>query len=256
MRVGVIISCYNSSATIEKTLRSVDAQTYKEFECIIIDDGSTDDTLSILQSFPFRPGIESRVVSRENKGFAFSLDEGVRLAQGDVIARIDADDLWEPTHLEMVCRAMEESGAVLVGSRATIIDGEDNVIGEYDCPTDNESIIRGLVYDNPMIHSSVVFSKEAYMQTTGYYHDDSEFFKHIADYHLWVELSFLGVCLNIPEKTIRYRYHEDSMSRRVDRATNYKARRYVMTKAYNHHRRYTPHFLWGLLRVTGRMIIS
>ena len=254
MNVSVVLPCYNASSTIIETLDSINKQTLQQMECVIINDGSSDNTSDLIESYKFRKGISVVYISRENKGFLYTLQEGIENSSNELIARIDADDIWEPCHLELLTSVLEKENLVFVGANATLIDVHGKITGHYNVPTTNELLLQKLLNDNVIIHSSVVFRKDIYNRTSGYICGEGDFYKHIADYNLWVEMSFLGKCRNVQERTIRYRVLENSMSRNINKLTNYKARRYVMLKMFKYYHKHTLYFLKSLIKVELRII--
>lgn len=252
--ISVVLACYNAENTIVETLESINGQTHREFECIIINDGSTDDTLNIIDSYIFREGIEKIVISRQNKGFIRSLVDGINKSSGDIIARIDADDIWEKDHLAKLSDILIKEDLCLIGSNATIIDIDGKIIGETNVPLTECKIRKEFLNDNPYIHSSVIFRKSIYSKTSGYMLGEGDFYKHIADYNLWLEMSFYGHCGNMKEKTLRYRIQAASMSRNINKYVNYKARCYVMRKAYNHYHNHFFFFIYNLAKVSIRLL--
>lgn len=122
MEVTVVIPAYNASSTIAEALKSVLAQTLPASEIIVVDDGSTDETADVVQSLA--AGIV--LLRTENRGAASALNSGVEAAQGEVIAFLDADDLWMPEKLELQVRRLAKPG------------GEDLVMCHYEafvCPS-------------------------------------------------------------------------------------------------------------------------
>ena len=119
MRISVVLPCYNAEATLTETLDSINSQSLRSFELIAVDDGSKDCTRCILENYRFREGISFRLVSRENRGFIRTLEEGIGLSSGDIIARIDADDLWMPDHLSLLDSLFcADKDVVLAGTNA------------------------------------------------------------------------------------------------------------------------------------------
>lgn len=254
MNVSIVLPCYNASYTIVETLDSINNQTLEQFECVIINDGSSDNTLNLIESYKFREGISVILISRINKGFLYSLHEGIEKSSHELIARIDADDIWEPNHLELLSSVLKNENLVFVGSNATLIDINGMKIGLYNVPTTNEMFLKKMLNDNQIIHSSVVFRKDIYYKTSGYMCGEGEFYKHIADYNLWAEMSFLGNCRNVPNRTVRYRYLDNSMSRNINKLTNYRARKYVILKMYKYHHKHLLYFIKSLIKVELRII--
>src|SRR6185369_4654551 len=111
--VSIIMPAYNAGKYIADSIRSVLAQTYSNWELIVVDDGSTDDTAAIVQDFTKREG-RVRYIYQENGRLGKARNTGVRNSQGDLIAFLDSDDLWIETKLELQLRALREQNADLV----------------------------------------------------------------------------------------------------------------------------------------------
>lgn len=222
--ISVILPCFNGEATLEETLNSINSQNLA-IELVFINDGSTDRSLEIFKKYKFNENIHIKLLNRDNKGFLFSLDEGIRNASGNYIARIDADDIWCSNHLELIMNEFRANNdLVLVGSNAEIINNKGEIIGTYELPQKHEQILKFMLKDSPFIHSSVIYKKQSYLASKGYLIGNDLFSTLITDYHLWFELSKLGKCKNIPEKTLFYRRSSNSMSRSPDKQLMYKAR--------------------------------
>jgi glycosyltransferase involved in cell wall biosynthesis len=243
--ISVVLPCYNGENTLEKCLESINKQDCK-IELIFIDDGSSDTSLHIFKNFKFNIKCTIKIISRNNKGFLFSLDEGVRHASGDYIARIDADDIWFDNHLDLIMNEFyKDESIVLVGSQAIKIDDNFKILGSYNVPHSQKDIIKLLHSDSAFIHSSVVFKKSAYDMTQGYLIGDDIISMHISDFNLWFELSKLGTIMNLSNETIYYRISNLSMSRKINKFINYKGRYIVMKKVHNY---YQTYFLYSFLQ--------
>lgn len=119
--VSVVLPVYNGEKYLQEAVDSILQQTYCDFELIVINDGSTDNTLDILLEYQKK---DSRVViiSRENRGLVDSLNEGIQISQGKYIARMDADDIAHPTRLEKQVKYMEENEDVyILGTNYSLI---------------------------------------------------------------------------------------------------------------------------------------
>lgn len=125
--VSVIIPCYNGAKYISKTMDSVMSQTYPDWEMIIIDDGSTDESAEIVQAYRER---ESRIhlIRQENAGSAAARNSGIRVARGQYIALLDADDLWDGDFLWNQISYMKEKSSVCVYCSYRMIDGQGKEI--------------------------------------------------------------------------------------------------------------------------------
>jgi glycosyltransferase EpsH len=113
-RISVIVPAYNAAATIRDALASLEAQTMSDFEVIVIDDGSTDDTVQIVRALAEAVGFELRLVSKANGGRADARNTGLALALGEYLAFVDADDTAEPAMLERMLTCAQDTGADLV----------------------------------------------------------------------------------------------------------------------------------------------
>src|SRR6266481_4081519 len=118
-RVSVIIPIYNGATTIERALKSVFEQTFTDFEIVVVDDGSTDDTPSVLAKF----GDRIRMFRQPNRGLPGARNAGVAVSRGELLALIDHDDQWLPRKLEIsVAALLDDSGAALVYSDLVVVN--------------------------------------------------------------------------------------------------------------------------------------
>src|SRR5690349_3684785 len=167
--VTVLMPVYNAERFVTQTAESVLAQTFGDFEFLIINDGSTDRSPEILQDFANRdPRI--RLVSRPNTGYVVALNEGLEKARGEFVARIDADDLADPRRLELqVARMRTESNLVALGSNAWAMDEDGRMLGDYDVPLTHEDIEAAHLKGSSSIHHpAVMFRPEAVKRVGGY----------------------------------------------------------------------------------------
>lgn len=255
MKISVVLPCYNAESTLPETLDSINSQSLHSFELIAVNDGSEDSTSYILENYRFRDGISFRLVSRENRGFIRSLEEGIGLSSGDIIARIDADDLWMPDHLSLLDRLFcTDKDIVLAGTNATYVSADNNMLCVSAMPLSDRDIRKGLLKDNTFIHSSVAFRKSVYKATSGYSCGSDIASNHIADYNLWIELASKGKVVNLKDATVKYRVLPDSMSRNIDRLSNYRARRAMQIKAYRSFGCAPVYFFISLLKTNLRIL--
>ncbi len=127
--VSIITPCYNGAEFLPETAQSVLSQTWRDFEWIIIDDGSKDDSAAIAQGFADADG-RVRLIRQENAGSAAARNHGIREAKGRYIALLDADDLWDPEFLAEQVAFMRGSGASLVCCSYRFIDEDGNETGK------------------------------------------------------------------------------------------------------------------------------
>jgi glycosyltransferase involved in cell wall biosynthesis len=208
LKISVVMPVYNGERYLGESIESILNQTYKDFEFIIINDGSTDRSLDILREFQ-KLDKRIKLVSRENKGVVYSLNEGVKMAQGEYIARMDADDVSDPGRLLKQLKYAQENELAVCGTWAESIDSQGNKIGNLVYPPNVNKIRLFTFLHNPFIHSSVIFRKDLFEKVGGY----KTFFKHIEDYELWTRIVFKYKTGNVPEKLMKYRLHEEQITR-------------------------------------------
>ena len=201
------MSVFNGEKYLKSAVESVLSQSLKDFEFIIINDGSTDKSLDILKEFQ-RQDKRIKLISRENKGLVYSLNEGVKMAQGEYIARLDADDISSSNRLARQLKYAQDNGLAVCGTWAEAIDNEGNKVKAMDYPPPGEKIKLYALRHNPFIHSSVMFRKDVFEKVGGY----RNFFKHAEDYELWTRIVFKYKTDNMPEVLLKYRLHKDQIT--------------------------------------------
>lgn len=239
--VSIVLPCYNGSEFLLQTLESIKRQTYVNYEIVFIDDASNDRTLETFSLFIDKnEEIVNTVIKNEmNLGFIRSLELGLENANGDFIARIDADDYWTSNHLESIMDKFSANNKlILVGTNCFFVNKLNVTVGKSKYYLTNKEIIKGMMKDNVFIHSSVIFKRSAYNLTSGYRapYEEREGREHIADYNLWFELMKFGEVSNIKERTVFYRVLESSLSRNLNIIVNYQARLFVMRNVFNYYK--------------------
>lgn len=109
--VSVIIPCYNCGALVGETLDSLVAQSFRDFEVVCVNDGSTDDTLAVLEQWKVNNGLQMQIVNKPNGGVSSARNAGIQAAEGKYLLFLDADDLYHPSYIQSLYDAMEQSGA-------------------------------------------------------------------------------------------------------------------------------------------------
>lgn len=205
--VTVIMPVYNAERFVAETTESVLAQTFFDFEFLIIDDGSSDRSREIVDGFAERdPRV--RVIGRPNKGLVATLNEGLAAATAPLIARMDADDLCDPRRFEMQVKAMnDDPGLVAIGCCAAAIDEAGHRLGDYMTPLTHEAIetyhLRG---DSAIHHPSVLFRTDVVRRLGGY-----RDLMPCEDFDLWLRLGEVGRLANLPERLITKRLFPGSI---------------------------------------------
>ncbi len=207
--VSVLLPVHNAGRYVAETIASVLGQSYRDFEFLIIDDGSTDRSLDEIN---VAVGQDPRVqvLSQANAGFARTLNRLIAESTGKYLARIDADDIAEPTRFERQVDFLDEhSPCVLVASAITQIDQDGDPYAVVRYPTDPVEIEQNLLRGNAcIIHPSVMLRRSAVEQVGGYALDVPV----VEDQELWFRLARVGELAIIDEPLTRYRIHADNMS--------------------------------------------
>ncbi len=199
---------YNGDKYIRKTIESVLSQTFFDFEFIVIDDGSTDNTYDILKSFNDN---RIKILNQNHGGIVKALNLGIKESQGEYVIRIDADDICAFNRFETLVKYMDENVDVSIcGSWARTIDENNNIIGELKYPPINHKDIKKYaILHNPFIHPSVILRKKT-LNISGPYKN----FKHNEDYELWTRILKIGKGHNLSEFLIDYRIHQNQVTRK------------------------------------------
>lgn len=185
---------------ISRSIQSLLDQTFSDFELIIINDGSTDGTLSILEGFR---DTRIRIYSQPNQGVAISANRGLSLARGRYIARQDHDDFSFPDRLKKQVAFLERSPEVyLLGTAAEIYNSEGPTGRCHDHPTQSEILAIELLFDNPFVHSSVMFRREV-LEVVGYYNPDDEI-TPLDDYDFISRVASKFKVANLAERLVVY----------------------------------------------------
>ncbi len=209
--VSVILPIYNGQKYLKESIDSILTQTYHNLELIIINDGSTDNSEAVIQSFN-DPRI--RYYKQINHGLAFTLNRAIDVANGRYIARQDQDDLSRPNRLEKQVAFLEAHPTYgVVGTWANILVENKLTNRSHNHPTTNADIKFALLFDNPFVHSSVMMRKNIVNSVGGYSIDPSR--QPPEDYELWSRLFNQCDFANIGEYLLKYRETHGSMSRVV-----------------------------------------
>lgn len=210
--VSVIMPVYNAQRYVAAAVRSILDQTFRDFEFLILDDGSTDRSRSILQRYAATdPRI--RLISRGNRGFVVTLNELVQQAQGEYLARMDADDVALPDRLALQVDFLQAHPTVVcVGGAQDWIDAADRILLHHPEATDNATIQQlALSGQTPINHPSALMRRSAVLQVGGY---DATMYP-AEDLDLWLKLGEQGELANLPQTVLCYRQHDRSISERL-----------------------------------------
>jgi glycosyltransferase involved in cell wall biosynthesis len=204
------MSVYNGERFLRQAVESILNQTFPDFEFIVVDDGSTDGTAEILSGYA---GADPRicVITQENRGLIQSLNRAIGVAQGEYMARMDADDISMPERLAVQVRWLDAHPQVAVlGTRYDEIDEHSKVVRRGNRYVGSALVERALLQGNSSVfcHGSVMFRRACFERVGGY----REQFKHAEDYDLWLRMAEHYELDNLAETLYQHRLRLDSVS--------------------------------------------
>jgi glycosyltransferase involved in cell wall biosynthesis len=205
--ITVLMPAHNAAKYIGEAITSILEQTFINFELLIINDGSTDETKNVIKAFNDERII---LINQASQGVAVALNNGLMIAKADYIARFDADDICVPERLQVQHDFLSNHpDYIIIGSDADYIDMNDEFVFSYDsyCYT-NEEIQRNKFKTCPFIHSSVFFRKEAVIKAGGYNIHAHTFEDHL----LWPKILSQGKGYNSSKKLLKVRLNPDSIT--------------------------------------------
>lgn len=210
--VSVVIPAYNAAWCIARAVESVFAQRFRDFELIVVDDGSTDGTGAVLSRY----GDALHVLSKSNGGLSSARNAGIRAARGRYVAFLDADDWWLADKLERQVALMRSRPELAFCSTAARIEGPDGeALGEWRCRGDTDAALEAIFAVNAFVAgsgSAVLARRDALDRTGGF----DESLRSLEDIDMWMRLAAVGgyACIAAPLAVILKR--PDSMSSNLD----------------------------------------
>jgi glycosyltransferase involved in cell wall biosynthesis len=207
--ISVIMPVRNGREWLREAIESIFAQTFGDFEFLIVDDGSDHETAAALDAYAGRDR-RIRLIRQTPQGIVAALNRAVDAACSPYLARLDADDRARPERLARQLAYMQANRHIgLLGSFAEKIDAAGAIVGRLTPPGDAGKLRRMLHRTNPFIHSSVMMRTALVRQAGGY----RTAFRAAEDYDLWLRMAEAGGIAVVPEILIQYRLHETNLSR-------------------------------------------
>lgn len=202
-QVSVLMPVYNGERYLAEAVSSILAQSFQDFELLIMNDGSTDRTAVVLNEFLVDPRVRL-ITNPKNLGLIASLNIGLGACRAPLIARMDADDIAMPDRLQKQCQRMtEEPGLGVLGGQVQVIDEYGGPIGRFEYPLDDTSIRKCLEHTSPFAHPAAMIRADLLRQVGGY----RVFYKHCEDFDLWLRLAEITCMANLDDVLLRYRQH-------------------------------------------------
>jgi len=225
-------------------LESIAAQSFGDYEVLVLDDGSTDRSGGIAEQYAKHDHRVLVIHFEKNRGLIGVLNEGLRRARGEYIARLDSDDEWNiPEKLEFQVKFLDEhTECGLIGTGARVIHEDGTYVRTMMYPTSDREIRNKFLIKNQFIHSSIVARKQVIDECGGYRSDEP----YAEDYGLWLRIGARYTFSNVPIEGVLYRINPKGETRTKNKAQVCTSWNVVMK-----HRRVYPHFYraclkWGL----------
>ena len=205
-KVSILTAVYNSAAYLSEAVESILGQSFRDFEFIIVDDASTDNTSDILDSLT-----DSRIVrlqNGDNLGLTASLNRALEVARGDYVARQDGDDISLEHRLAQQFAYLEAHPDVgVVGTQMDIMDEGGEIIGHYELPLTHSLLAWNLFFDRSFAHPTVMMRRQILQDVSGY----DESFRVSQDFDLWTRLVQRTRFANLPDTQVLYRNHKAAL---------------------------------------------
>lgn len=230
-KISVLLPCYNAATTLSESLQSIRAQTFTDFELVVVDDGSKDDTCSILSEF-VRTDSRIQVVTQKHLGIVNALNSGLSVCRAPIVARMDADDLSHPERLALQWQFLQKNpqidivGCLVAGfPQEELRQGFQSYLAWQNHLTTNEDICREIFVESPFPHPSVMYRKQVIKQVGGY-HD----YGWAEDYDLILRLYQNGSSFaKVPKFLLEWREHAQRLTR-ID--SRYSLENFMRAKAH------------------------
>ena len=209
--ISVILPVYNGAPYLDEAIVSILKQTHDNLELIVINDGSTDESLEILEKYAVQDN-RIIIINRQNKGLVYSLNEGILKAKGKYIARMDADDVSNISRFESQIEYIEKYNLDICGGHYLLIDDEGRINGLSVVPTSHKMCTLSLLFKVPFAHPSVMIRKRFLDENSLEYGQSS--YKIAEDLDLWLRMHRCGARFgNVDSVVLKYRMLGDSLSK-------------------------------------------
>lgn len=204
-RISVLMSIYNGEQYLREAIESILGQVFSDFDFIIVDDGSMDSSLKIAQRYAQEDARIQIIKNAHNIGLSASLNKALQAAQGEFIARMDADDVSLPHRLEEQAKFMDEHPEIdVLGTGFTFIDEAGNHLRSTVFSSNSDILRWNLLFFNPIAHPSAMMRSATIRKLGGY----SIEVANAQDYELWTRVSLMGRLANLEEIHMLLRLHE------------------------------------------------
>ncbi|MFL2603723.1 MAG: glycosyltransferase family 2 protein [Flavobacteriaceae bacterium] len=228
--VSILLPVYNGEKFITQAINSIFDNSYQNFEIVLIDDGSTDNTVPLVNKFK-----DDRIhlFKKSNSGLVESLNYGISKCKNEIIMRMDADDKLHPSKIELQLSSFLKRKVVLIGTEAKVFNEYDSKLTNIYLPAYHEDIVHSMINLRPgLIHGTIMFYKEAIEKVKMY----STKLEHAEDYDLFYRLAKIGELSNLKEQLYYIRKHDQNVSHlnaKLQLTNTLIAREYHFSKEIN-----------------------
>lgn len=215
-QVSVVIPVYNASKFLRETLGHVFAQTFKDYEVIVVDDGSTDNSVGVVEEMAEQYARTVRIIRQANRGAAAARNTGARVAQGQYLAFLDADDIWYPQKLDREVEVLtKDQAAIMVWSNYDVVDGIGRLVrfgsvAHQLTRYDDSPLTKLLGQETRCVHLSAMLVRRTVFEQIGGF--DPDVFP-VEDYDTAFRLFNFGRCVFLKENLAAYRNHSEGVSK-------------------------------------------
>ncbi|NJD34691.1 MAG: glycosyltransferase [Betaproteobacteria bacterium] len=241
--ISVVMPVYNVERYVAEAVESILTQTFQDFEFLIFDDGSNDGSLTILKEYANHDK-RIQLFAKPHQGYVPWLNEGIKMARGEFIARMDADDVSLPQRfvrqMQHLCRHPD---CVAVGCDTLMIDPDGDALGKVIHDVEHKAIESDLLNGGlgVIAHPTCMMRRSTLLAIGGY----REEFESIEDFDLWLRLAELGCLANLPEVLLKYRVHYTNVVfTQVDRQRQH-ADRIINEARLRRGLKPLPHSIWS-----------
>lgn len=209
--ISIVMPVWNAQVHLNEAVESILAQTFRDFEFLIVDDGSTDRTPEILAHHAAKDS-RIRVIRLTHGGIVQALNKGVAEASAEWIARMDGDDVSHPTRLEKQWLAIQRNPAAIFCHCHTRIIGDPNLVTHAGHFIRTKALLAlRLCFQCPIVHPTVIYHKQTFLECGGY----EPFEEYAEDYGLWGRLLMKGEVVGVAEPLLDFRVHQASVSKQM-----------------------------------------
>ena len=198
---------YNGGTFLPEAIESILNQTFRDFEFIVIDDGSTDNSWEIIQEYAKKDSRIRSFKNEKNYHIVYTRNRGISLSRTDLVAFLDSDDVAMPERLEIQLEFMKNnSDCGVCGSNFEIINEKSELIGHKEFPENDNEIKKSFFFFNPFGQNTVIIRKECFNKV-GLYNDE---YRNAEDLDMWIRIGSKYALHNIQKELVKYRVHRDN----------------------------------------------